>query len=121
MILIDVEPLYKKFCELEEQARKGLMYYSDHYSANESDFFKWSIILTERTAYKYDLQDAPKIDAEPVVRCGDCKYFQCNVPPDGYLPIGADEYDCRYWGKLCDPDDFCSRGERRDSNDTDTD
>ena len=73
------------------------------------------------TAIEFErlVDSAPTIDAEPVVRCGDCKYFQCNVPPDGYLPIGADEYDCRYWGKLCDPEDFCFRGERRDSDETD--
>ena len=68
----------------------------------------------EKTIDANDIMRFPTVDAEPVVRCGDCKYFQCNVPPDGYLPIGADEYDCRYWGKLCDPDDFCSRGERKD-------
>lgn len=119
MRLIDAEPLYKKYLELEKQARECQMDYLDPCKADSPNLIKWSAILTERIAYKFDLQDAPTIDAVPVVRCGDCKYFQCNVPPDGYLPIGADEYDCRYWGKLCDPEDFCFRGERRDSDETD--
>lgn len=52
------------------------------------------------------IQDAPTIDAVPVVRCKDCKYYK----PDEY------EFGCE-----CDSglvyvkanDDFCSYGERR--------
>lgn len=51
---------------------------------------------------------APTIDAVPVVRCKDCKYFQDNNS-------GYPHDECR-WGKgeTPDPDDFCSYGERKD-------
>lgn len=51
--------------------------------------------------------EAPTIDAEPVVRCGECKYWTgyCTnkiwqSPTDDYLPQTY-------------ADDFCSYGERR--------
>ena len=57
MTLIDAEALYKLFAELEEYAR-------DKYLAatTEEDKQKWNIILTERTAYKHDVADAPIIE-----------------------------------------------------------
>ena len=52
--------------------------------------------------------------AEPeIIRCGACKWFQCNMRPDGYLPKGVEEFECRHWCGTCDPTDFCSYGERR--------
>lgn len=42
----------------------------------------------------------PEVDAEPVVRCKDCKYA------DGYC-------HCSYTTWWNSPDDFCSRGKRR--------
>ena len=57
---------------------------------------------------------APTIDAVPVVRCAECKWFQCNMSMDGYLPKGVDEFECRHWCGPCDPDDFCSYGEREE-------
>ena len=53
------------------------------------------------------LNDATTIDAVPVVRCKDCKYFQDNNS-------GYPHDECR-WGKgeTPDPDDFCSYGERK--------
>ena len=54
-----------------------------------------------------DIDSAPTIDAVPVVRCRNCKYWQDNN--GGYPHI-----ECR-WGKdeTPDPDDFCSYGERK--------
>ena len=116
MRLIDVEPLYKQYCELEKQARECQMDYLDHLKADSPNVIKWSAILTERTAYKYDLQDAPKIDAVPVVRCKDCKH---------YVKSDAEHPDCDYCKRLiCGtirPDFFCADGERRDSDETNTD
>ena len=52
--------------------------------------------------------------AQPeIVRCVECKWFQCNMRPDGYLPQGVDEFECRHWCGSCDPTDFCSYAERR--------
>ena len=53
--------------------------------------------------------------AQPeIIRCGDCKWFQCNMRPDGYLPKGVEEFECRHWCGTCDPTDFCSMAERRE-------
>lgn len=47
----------------------------------------------------YDaLQDTPTVDAVPVVRCKDCRYFKM--------------YKCRMG--YSSHDDFCSYGERKD-------
>lgn len=48
----------------------------------------------------------PDVDAAPVVRCRDCKY---------YAPwtTGEEIYFCDLRGMTTHDDDFCSRGERR--------
>ena len=59
-----------------------------------------------------NLMDLPSAQPE-IIRCGDCKWFQCNMRPDGYLPKGVEEFECRHWCGTCDPTDFCSYGERK--------
>ena len=56
------------------------------------------------------IEEAPTIDAVPVVRCKDCVYWQDN---NGGYP----HEECR-WGKneTPDADDFCSFGERKDGD-----
>ena len=49
-------------------------------------------------------EDAPTIDAVPVVRCRDCANT-CEVD-DGMV--------CVVWGAWCNGDEFCSRAERKD-------
>lgn len=66
-----------------------------------------SAILTERTAFKHDLMDAPTVDAVQVVRCKDCKWrgdIGCAITI-------VDESD----GPM--DEDFCSWGERRENGD----
>lgn len=58
-------------------------------------------------AVKFDIEEAPTVDAVPVVRCKDCKYWQDN---NGGYP----HPECRWGrGETPDEDDFCSCGERR--------
>lgn len=52
----------------------------------------------------FPVSELPTVDAEPVVRCKDCKYF------DG--EPGQPNIQC---GQMHE-DDFCSYGERRSSN-----
>ena len=64
------------------------------------------------------MENAPSVDAVPVVRCRDCKYWgqdviSCSgddvsfcVNPDGL-------------GNYAHPDDFCSYGERKDGDGND--
>ena len=56
------------------------------------------------------VEKIPAADVVPVVRCGDCKWFQINMRQDGYLPKGVPECECRHWCGACDPTDFCSYG-----------
>ena len=65
-------------------------------------------------AYGYvdakQIADAPTVDAVPVVRCRDCKWYQIRRWNDT-----KPEYDCRKTHALLDvsPEDFCSYGERK--------
>ena len=64
-------------------------------------------------AILYEIRFMPS--AQPkIIRCCECKYLQCNMRPDGYLPKGVDEFECRHWCGSCDPMDFCSYAERRE-------
>ena len=54
------------------------------------------------------VEQAPTVDAVPVVRCRECKYWQDN---NGSYPHD----ECRWGnGETPDPDDFCSYGERKE-------
>ena len=52
------------------------------------------------------------LEQPEIIRCAECKWFQCNMRMDGYLPKGVDEFECRHWCGSCDPVDFCSHAER---------
>lgn len=61
-----------------------------------------------------DLQNAPTIDAVPVVRCPDCKYSS----PKHHFDIFEWVY-CKKWNTEIKKNDFCSYGERKaDGNET---
>ena len=53
------------------------------------------------------LSTAPTVDAVPVVRCGECIYFD----PEGYGGASCAETGAMIWPN---EDDYCSRGQRRD-------
>lgn len=56
------------------------------------------------------LDDAPTVDAVPVVRCRDCKRWQ------RHSEVNRDYGDCRRYSSTMRYDDFCSQGERRTDN-----
>lgn len=58
-------------------------------------------------------EDAPTIDAVPVVRCKDCEYYEMDecVCPYICMSDGAHMYT--------NPDDYCSYGERKEGDDED--
>lgn len=62
------------------------------------------------------IKDLPAADVRPVVLCCDCKHFQINVRPSGYLPQGVPEWECRHWCRPTDPTDFCSYGEKMEES-----
>ena len=92
MRLIDADSLQKRICgakcgcEYEDCGNEGDCGY-DHFSSN-----------------------APTIDAVPVVRCRECKWWQ-EDDDIGHCdnPDGLDNY--------AKPEDFCSYGERKEGAD----
>ena len=58
-----------------------------------------------------EIARAPTIDAEPVVRCKDCKHRGTDDCPMHYKGVPADE---DFLKKV--DNDFCSYGERRSNN-----
>ncbi len=65
---------------------------------------------------RHVIDDAPTVDAVPVVRCKDCKWFADNN--DG------EWYGCQMFHVVLNtpedapkPNDFCSYGERKDGGD----
>lgn len=68
------------------------------------------------------VDEAPTVDAVPVVRCKDCKHYHEN---EGWCDKHSTFIDdrgvfCHPWEsnewKTFAPDDFCSHGERRGNN-----
>lgn len=55
--LIDRQALYEKMAELEAQALH--MVEKTMNDENKTEWRKWSTILTERSAFKFDVADAP--------------------------------------------------------------
>ena len=55
---------------------------------------------------------APSVDAIPVVRCKDCKYFGRELENGKH---GCTDFNLPY----CRPDDFCSHGVQKEATSTD--
>lgn len=70
--------------------------------------------MAERNLFYEQLELESDGDYVEVVRCAECKWFQCNMGRDGALPNGVPEYECRHWCGECDPVDYCSYAERRE-------
>ena len=59
-----------------------------------------------------DIDHAPTIDAEPVVRCKDCRYFK-----EWIIDFTGDTVElnaCSYNNYGTNKDGYCNRGERRE-------
>ena len=106
--LIDKEVLYNRFADLEAVALEQVKKYVPH--ENLTEWRIWSSILAERTAYKHDVFDAPVVDAEPVIRCKDCKY--------AYMTYDGECKYCDVWeaeGEMyLDGDFYCAFGKRKE-------
>lgn len=67
-----------------------------------------AIIMDVLTSLYEYIADMPYIDAEPVVRCKDCVYYR----PEPYGDVMmCYEFANGYWPH---PDDYCSRGKRKE-------
>lgn len=104
MGLIDKNVLYERATTLEAQALDYVGKLIERDGDEPSVEWRiWSAILTERSAFKFDLMDAPTIDAVEVVRCKECKHRD-----------KEHSYMCTYLGDIVfdDGEGFCCKGER---------
>lgn len=83
------------------------------------------ILMVPYNSCKCSLNDAPTVDAVPVVRCRDCIAFELK----GKYPAGMPEYPegmpygyCYHWDyeqgmspNQVDGNDFCSYGKRKEA------
>ena len=88
----------------------------------DADVFLERMSRTDRFfSVVFDINDAPTVDAVPVVRCRECKY--CRNLPNGLCYLHTEPYgnERGYKGEaVCvEPDDFCSCGEKEDRHETD--
>ena len=98
MRLIDGDALIEKFNEKVDMAECLI-------DARTAERFATFCALADA------VEEMPTADAEVVVRCKDCKYWQDNN--DGYP-----HEECRWWhGETPDANDFCSYGERKENDD----
>jgi hypothetical protein len=106
--LIDADALLEKFAKLEAIALEYVGKLNERKDPNEHDMWMmWTGILNERTAYKYEIIDAPTVDAVPVIRCKDC--VNCGTD-DCAMHFEIDD-KVYQWNRA---DDFCSLGERKE-------
>lgn len=86
-IYIDAEKLYADTVKWESEALTVLATLNPY--TDYKKYAKWSVILNERTSFKYDIMDAPKADVEEVRHgywvqpnpsnkpfCSECKTFE---------------------------------------------
>lgn len=74
---INREELYEKTVEWETQALH--MVEKTMYDEDLTEWRKWSIILNERSAFKFDIADMPAADVEEVIRCKECVYWNAET------------------------------------------
>lgn len=93
MRLIDADALEDVAAEYQERHANGLQLTRSEYKLIDNFLFEY-----------------PTVDAVPVVRCKDCKLWSKNKPI-----YGSDMCECKAHGGYFLPEDYCSDGERRES------
>ena len=106
--LIERKPLYELAVRLEAEALDEASKLIERGRVGEvtsEDWRIWSAVLTERTAFKYDVLNAPSAELE-TVRCKDCKHNS--------LKRMSGNTCCDLGMGLFQLYDFCSLGERKE-------
>lgn len=79
-------------------------------------YTRWFDDTNDKRAVERMIREAPTIDpvhAAGGCYCGECGYLWSDVFDD-------DLFYCHYWGYSICEDDYCSRGERREENESGT-
>ena len=119
--LIDGDALYKAMQDAEELARKRVLDTESTlpYPNNLNPAYtRYLAQMDERIKAKKMVADAPTVDAVPVVRCKDCKYWKTGEGVNRSKKIKFCTYAI-YHSYARRDEDFCSRGERKDGKDGD--
>lgn len=116
MRLIDADELAERVTNLEAVALEQVAKLEP--SEEHEKWKVWSAILNERTAFKFDLFDAPTVDAVEVVRCKDCKYYIADGCDECVL-MSAKSIIAGINNKRWYSDFYCAWGERREDGKTD--
>lgn len=94
MRLIDADELYKRAAEWEEQAQDEVNKNKGCRTVEEWDKYReWLIILNERSSFKYDIADAPTIEAEPI-KHGKWEHYKTEVLCDDIM---GGEYSFKFF------------------------
>ncbi len=62
------------------------------------------------------IKSAPAADVAEVVRCKDCKYCEHSYPAKAIGEEALEGWYCNIFRQWRKPDDFCSYGERRETD-----
>ena len=82
MRLIDADKLYEQTAEWEAAALENVK--KHQYDDNPAEWNKWSMILAERTAFKFDIADAPTVESEQkqgrweTMNAQEPKWYRCS-------------------------------------------
>jgi hypothetical protein len=112
--LIDGDALYKAMQDAEDLARQRVVDTESTlpYPNNlNPSYTRYLAQMDERTKAKEMVADAPTVDAVPVVRCRDCKYWsgrKYNVVINGFQPW------CTFSALQREANASCSYGERNE-------
>ena len=101
MRLIDADALMKKAKALANQKYKSGVLDLTVDDVSESFMNASGVLSTEWWCVEDMIETAPTIDAVEVVRCKDCIHYDFDMI-------------CNVTGTVCDNDDYCSRGGRRE-------
>ncbi len=100
---IDKSNLYKSIVDREEEYRSALLKEENYNSATA---LQLQGLLNATTLIKHLVFDYPTVDAEPVVRCKDCKWHEDEEAGMVWCPNEI--------GNWVKDDWFCADGERRE-------
>lgn len=114
MRLIDADKLTAHVSTVAEKARIKALQYSG------VDFENWKMSITVAATFeqcKGYISDAPTVDAVPVIRCRDCKYFETDHFQNvSGVPLILAHNICKRWGYgfKTNQNGYCFLAERRD-------
>lgn len=90
-------------------ADKMILRYQSHPNRHSKTYLSSISYEDVIDAVIYDLEQEPTVDAVPVVRCKDCKWYNTTASEKCVA------YDA-FWAT--EPDDYCAWGERREDEQT---